>query len=41
MSISVNTSIFIPKERIRKQEEYIKSKVNGLSSYSVSNTKVL
>ena len=35
MSTSVNTSIFIPKERIRKQEEYIKSKVNGLSSYNV------
>lgn len=35
MSAFVNTSIFIPKERIRKQEEYIKNKVNGLSSYNV------
>ena len=35
MSASVNTSIFVPKERTRKQEEYIKNKVNGLSSYNV------
>lgn len=35
MSTSVNTSIFIPKERISKQEKYIKNKVNGLSSYNV------